>query len=129
MSLTIDKQTKRVLVVDDVADNIFLVQFLLEDRGYKVSTAENGKAAVFQVKTEAVKPDLIILDLMMPEMNGYEVINYLRHCQNLPNIPILLMTADSSITYDEAINAGADEIMYKPLNLEQFMTKVKSFDL
>ena len=129
MSLTIDKQTKRVLVVDDVADNIFLVQFLLEDRGYKVTTAENGKAAVFQVKTEAVKPDLIILDLMMPEMNGYEVIDRLRHCQNLPNIPILLMTADESVSYDEAINAGADEIMYKPLNLEQFMTKVKSFDL
>ena len=129
MSLTIDKQTKRVLVVDDVADNIFLVQFLLEDRGYKVTTAENGKAAVFQVKTEAVKPDLIILDLMMPEMNGYEVINYLRHCQNLPNIPILLMTADESVSYDEAINAGADALMYKPLNLEQFLIKVKSFDL
>lgn len=129
MSLTIDKPSKRVLVVDDVADNIFLVQFLLEDRGYKVSTAESGKAAVFQVKTAAVKPDLIILDLMMPEMNGYEVINYLRNCQNLPNIPILLMTADESVSYDRAINAGADEIMYKPLNLEQFMTKVKSFDL
>ena len=129
MSLTIDKPTKRVLVVDDVADNIFLVQFLLEDRGYKVSTAENGKTAVFQVKTAAVKPDLIVLDLMMPEMNGYEVINYLRHCQNLPNIPILLMTADESISYDEAIDAGADEIMYKPLNLEQFLTKVKSFDI
>lgn len=129
MSLTIDKPSKRVLVVDDVADNIFLVQFLLEDRGYKVSTAENGKAAVFQVKTEVVKPDLIILDLMMPEMNGYEVINYLRHCRNIPNIPILLMTADESVSYDEAINAGADEIMYKPLNLEQFMTKVKSFEL
>lgn len=129
MSLTIDKPSKRVLVVDDVADNIFLVQFLLEDRGYKVSTAENGKTAVFQVKTAAVKPDLIVLDLMMPEMNGYEVINYLRHCQNLPNIPILLMTADESISYDEAIDAGADEIMYKPLNLEQFLTKVKSFDI
>lgn len=129
MSLTIGKQTNRILVVDDVADNIFLVQFLLEDRGYKVSTAENGEAALVLVETEAVKPDLIVLDLMMPGMNGYEVINYLRHCQNLSDIPILLMTADSSISYDRAIDAGADELIYKPLDLEQFLIKVKSFDL
>ncbi|MBE9043475.1 response regulator [Pleurocapsales cyanobacterium LEGE 10410] len=64
---------------------------------------------------------------MMPEMNGYEVIDYLRHHQNVPNIPILLMTANQEVSYEDAKSAGANNLVYKPLDLTQFLTKVKSF--
>lgn len=129
MSLVTDKPTKRVLVVDDVADNIFLVQFILETQGYQVNTAESGKTALDRIQTEAVKPDLIVLDLMMPVMNGYEVIDRLHNHRNLPHIPVLLMTADREVSCQKAKEAGADKLLYKPLDLEQFMATVKLFDV
>ena len=125
MSLVADKQTKHILVVDDIADNIFLVQFILETEGYQVNAAESGEIALELVKTKGVKPDLIILDLMMPGMNGYEVIEHLRNYQNLSHIPVLLMTANKDISCNRAKEAGADGIFYKPLDLEQFLTTVK----
>lgn len=127
MSLTTDKQSKRVLVVDDVADNIFLVQFILESQGYEVDTAQSGKAALAQIETANPKPDLIILDLMMPQMNGFEVIERLRNQKNLPHIPTILMTANTSVSCQQAKGAGADEVIYKPLELKQFMTKIAQF--
>jgi len=127
MSLKIKPQTKRVLVVDDVPDNLLLAQFFLETQGYTVSTVESGKAALAYVATEIANPNIIILDLMMPEMNGYEVIDDLRHHQNLPNIPILLMTANQDVSYEDARNAGANSLVYKPLDLTQFLEKVESF--
>ena len=127
MSLVTEKHTKRILVVDDIADNLFLVQFLLETQGYMVNTAESGEAALAQIEIESVKPDLIILDLMMPRMNGYEVISYLRSHQDLLHIPILLMTADISVSDRKAKDVGADGIVYKPLDLEQILTKVELF--
>lgn len=127
MFLATEKHTKRILVVDDVADNLFLVQFLLETQGYIVNTADSGEAALAQIEIESVKPDLIILDLMMPRMNGYEVISYLRNHQDLLHIPILLMTADTSVSDRKAKDVGADGIVYKPLDLEQILTKVETF--
>ena len=127
MSLTIGKQSKRVLVVDDVADNVFLVQFILESQGYKVDTAQSGKAALAQIETANPKPDLIVLDLMMPEMNGFEVIDRLRNQKNLSHIPTILMTANTSVSCQQAKGAGADEVIYKPLQLEQFMAKIALF--
>lgn len=127
MSLITGKQFKRVLVVDDVADNIFLVQFILESQGYEVDTAQSGKAALAQIETANPKPDLIILDLMMPEMNGFDVIDRLRSQTNLPHIPTILMTANISVSCQQAKRAGADEVIYKPLELEQFVAKIALF--
>ena len=127
MSLTTDKQSKRVLIVDDVADNIFFVQFFLESQGYEVDTAQSGKAALAQIKTANPKPDLIILDLMMPEMNGFEVIDRLRNQTNLPHIPTILMTANTSVSCQQAKSAGADEVIYKPLELKEFMALIAQF--
>ena len=63
--------TNRILVVDDVADNSFLLQMLLEDEGYQVEVADSGAAAL--AKIESAPPKLVLLDVMMPGMNGYEV--------------------------------------------------------
>ena len=128
MSLITDKQTKRILVVDDVADNIFLIQFVLETQGYKVDIADSGEAALTLLEREEI-PDLIILDLMMPVMNGYEVINRLRNHQRLADVCVLLMTANTSVSCEKAKAAGADGIIYKPVDLEQFLSKIELFDI
>ena len=129
MSFITDKPTERVLVVDDVADNVFLVQFVLEIQGYKVNTADSGKAALAFLKTETIKPDLIILDLMMPVMNGYEVIHHLRSDRELAHIGVLLMTANTQVSCEKAKEAGADDILYKPLDLEQFLSKIELLNI
>ncbi len=129
MTLITDKQIKRILVVDDIADNIFLVQFILESQGYKVDTANSGEAALTLLETSRTKPDLMILDVMMPVMNGYEVINRLRKHQELDRICVLLMTANTEITHKKAQEVGADGILYKPLNLEQFSTRIELLNI
>ena len=125
MSQIADEKNQHVLVVDDVADNIFLVQFVLEAKGYKVSTANSGEAALNLLETARLKPDLIILDLMMPVMNGYEVIARLRKHHELAHIWIFLMTANTEVSYKKAKEVGADEILYKPLDIEQFVTRIE----
>ena len=127
MSLVTDKPKKHILVVDDAADNIFLVQFILETEGYQVDAAESGELALKFIEAKIVKPDLIILDLMMPKMNGYEVIKSLRDRHELPRIPVLLMTANQDVSDDRARAAGADGIFYKPLDLEEFLRAVELF--
>ena len=119
------EKNKHVLVIDDVADNIFLVQLTLEAQGYKVSTANSGEAALNLLETTRFKPDLIILDLMMPSMNGYEVINRLRNHHELAHICVFLMTANTEVSCEKAKEAGADEILYKPIDIEQFVTKIE----
>ena len=125
MSQIADEKNQHVLVIDDVADNIFLVQFVLEAKGYKVSTANSGEAALNLLETERLKPDLIILDLMMPVMNGYEVIDRLRKHHKLAHICVFLMTANTEVSYEKAKEVGADEILYKPLDIEQFVTRIE----
>ena len=80
-----------ILVVDDVADNLILVQAALEQEGYRLRLATSGAAALHYVEEEA--PDLIVLDVRMPGMDGFEVTRRLRQNRRLPYIPILLITA------------------------------------
>lgn len=125
MTLIADKTAKRILVVDDVADNLFLVQLVLVNRGYEIITALGGKAAFTKIKLLNEKPNLVISDIMMPNMNGYDVIYCLRRHQDLHHIPVLLMTGDNDISCEIASRAGAVGLLYKPLDLEQLISKVE----
>ncbi len=112
-----------ILVVDDSEDNLYLMQFILESQGYKVSLADNGQDALSKI--ERCHPDLILLDVMMPRMNGYEVVNQLRIDENLSSIPVYFITADKYFRWCKAIAAGADGIIYKPINIEELLQIVK----
>ena len=125
MILTADKSARRILVVDDVADNLFLVQLVLAGQGYTVMTALNGKAAFTEIRSTNEKPNLVVSDITMPNMNGYEVIYCLRHHQDLHHIPVLLMTGDNSISCEVARRVGAVGLVYKPLDLEQLISEVE----
>ena len=89
-SLLNNSVVDRILVVDDVADNSFLLQTFLELEGYQVEVADSGYLALEKIET--APPDLVLLDVMMPGMNGYEVVKHIRENQQLPFIPILLVT-------------------------------------
>ena len=115
----------RILVVDDLADNLFLLQTLLEAEGYAVETANSGTIAL--TKIEATPPDLVLLDVMMPGMSGFEVTRKIRQNQQLPFIPILLLTAHDQASATQGLNLGANDFIRKPINLDELLARIKAF--
>ncbi len=118
------KSPDRLLIVDDVPDNLFLVRTILEEEGYEVLEADNGETALELVKSEL--PDLILLDVMMPEMDGFEVTQCIRARDDLPFIPILLITAYDQTSAVKGLDLGADEFIRKPVEAEELLARVRS---
>ena len=115
----------KILIVDDHEDNIELLRARLAARGYRIDTAMDGEQALACVAREA--PDLILLDVMMPRIDGFEVVRRLKADRNLPFIPIILQTAlDSTEHKVEGLDAGADDYITKPINFAELEARVKS---
>jgi two-component system alkaline phosphatase synthesis response regulator PhoP len=113
---------KTILVVDDEKDIVDLLSYNLNKEGLLVITARNGREALERVKQ---KPDLIILDVMMPEMNGLQVIQELKKDKKTSSIPVLLLTAKGSET-DEIVGleVGADDYIVKPVKIGKIIARV-----
>jgi CheY-like chemotaxis protein len=118
------RKPDRILVVDDITDNYLLLQTLLETEGYQVEVADSGRAAL--AKVEANPPDLMLLDVMMPDMNGYEVTQHIRRNPCIPFIPILLITAYDQPTAAEGFDVGADGFIRKPIEFDELMARVRA---
>ncbi|MCU0567684.1 MAG: hybrid sensor histidine kinase/response regulator [Oculatellaceae cyanobacterium Prado106] len=114
----------RILAVDDSPDNLFLIQQILAGRGYDVSVAEDGASALAAI--EQSPPDLILLDVMMPGIDGYEVTRRVRENPRLPYIPILLITAHTQPSAVIGLDSGADDFIRKPVNMEELWARVRS---
>jgi two-component system, sensor histidine kinase and response regulator len=114
----------RILVVDDSADNSFLVQTILQGEGYQIDIADSGVAALEQI--EKALPDLILLDVMMPGMDGYEVTRRIRQNESLPFIPILLITAYDQPSVARGLDIGADDFIRKPVEFDELLARVRS---
>lgn len=115
----------KVLLVDDEQDIVDLLKYNLEREGYAVSTALNGRDALRVARTE--RPDLIVLDIMMPGMDGVEVCNQLRQLPEFKRTLITFLTARSE-DYSQiaGFEAGADDYITKPVRPKVFVTKVKA---
>ena len=115
-------QNQCILVVDDIADNLLLLQLVLESEGYQVELADSGKVAIATIQRST--PDLVLLDVMMPDMNGFEVTQQLRKAENLPLLPIVLITADRTVDVERALAAGANDIISKPIDMDNLLTRI-----
>lgn len=115
----------RILVVDDHEDNIELLRARLEARGYVVEGAADGQAALDAVARCA--PDLILLDVMMPKLDGMQVVRLLKGNKALPFIPVIMQTAlDSTENKVEGLDAGADDYITKPINFAELEARVNA---
>jgi CheY-like chemotaxis protein len=114
----------RILIVDDVADNSFLLQTLLESEGYKVEVADSGQVAL--EKIVAAPPALVLLDVMMPGMSGFEVTRQIRQNGHLPFIPIVLVSGYDQPSLAQALNIGANGFIRKPIDFEEVINQVKA---
>jgi signal transduction histidine kinase len=124
MSLVEPTKIDHILAVDDTPDNLILVKAILEDEGYEISLASDGLTALKQVQQSP--PDLILLDVMMPEMDGYEVARRIRNNPDLPYIPILLITAHERSSVVEGLDAGADDFVRKPFDPNELLARLRS---
>ena len=119
------KEHKRLLLIDDEPDLILLVKDYLEFRGYEVITAENGREALEVLEQEI--PDMIICDVMMPEMDGYAFVNQVRQDERTSWIPILFLSAKGqSQDKIKGLNIGADVYMVKPFEPEELVAQVEA---
>ncbi|MBD2663008.1 response regulator receiver sensor signal transduction histidine kinase [Richelia sinica FACHB-800] len=124
MSVVANDKPDRILAVDDTRDNLILVQTILESEGYEIDVVTDGLTAL--QKIEACPPDLILLDVMMPGIDGYEVTKRIRHNPDLEFIPILLITAFHESSVVEGLDAGADDFIRKPFDTDELLARVRS---
>ncbi|GMU94490.1 MULTISPECIES: response regulator [Ignavibacterium] len=116
---------KRILVIDDLPENVFMLQDRLEHEGYEVITAYNGSTGIEKALSEL--PDLILLDVMMPDITGIEVCRRLVNNPATKDIPIILVTAKSGAEdTKEGLEAGAFDYIKKPFNRIELLARVKS---
>jgi CheY-like chemotaxis protein len=115
---------KKILIVDDEPDVLKLTSLRLEKLGFKVLTATNGKEALNTIRNE--KPDLVMLDLIMPVIYGSEICKLVKSDETLRHIPIILFTAYSEIMTDEkAKSIGADGYIAKPFFARELVSMVE----
>jgi two-component system alkaline phosphatase synthesis response regulator PhoP len=115
---------KKILVVDDEADIVRLLKYNLEKEGYDVISASDGKAAIEKAR---VRPDLIVLDVMMPKMDGWDVIRELKKKKETADIPVLFLTAkESEIDEVLGLELGADDYIIKPISPRKLVARIKA---
>jgi len=119
-------QPKKILIVDDEVDLVETLRFPLEMEGFNVLASYNGEDALNQARKE--NPDLILLDLMLPKLDGYKVCRLLKFDEKYKHIPILMLTAKTQ-EKDKLLGkeTGADEYITKPFDIEEVMKKIKSY--
>lgn len=116
---------KRILIADDEEDVVSALQFTLEKEGYECLTAYDGKEALDKAKKD--HPDLIVLDIMMPKMNGYEVSRFLKFDVRFKQIPIIMLTARTQAKDKEiGQETGADVYITKPFEMDALVSTVKN---
>ena len=115
----------QILMVDDDPKILLLLQNLLEDNGYEVQTAESGTAAVAAVQRHP--PDLILLDILLPDMDGMEVCGRLRDNPATRTIPVIFLTAhDTTARIEQAMNVGASDILGKPVDTGDLLVRIRA---
>ena len=116
---------KKIMIVDDEPDQIFTIKTVLENEkeNFEVISANSGMECI-QKLNENVNPELIILDIMMPEMSGWEVLKIIRENQEWKNIPVLFLTARTDETAENAGRFLADDFIKKPFDISELLKSI-----
>jgi two-component system alkaline phosphatase synthesis response regulator PhoP len=115
----------KILIADDNIQNCELIDAYLSEEGYELSVAYDGVQTMKRV--EELQPDLVLLDIMMPKLSGYEVCHWMKSNARTKDIPVLMVTAlNEQGDIEKAVRAGCDDFLTKPVNSLELKTRVKS---
>ena len=118
-------QTSRILVVDDSSTNIVLLEAILNGQGYEIETAQSVKEAYQIIKKEAVH--LILLDLLMPRVSGYDFLKEIKSNQSTKDIPVIIVSAVADAeNRKKSIELGALDFINKPIDIQYFIEKIET---
>jgi PleD family two-component response regulator len=119
------KQPRKILLVDD-SETILRLERMILRNAYELMTAKDGREGVAQAL--ALQPDLILMDVMMPNMNGFEALRELRRCPATRAIPVLMVTTTGEEeSMETAFSSGCNDYIMKPIDGQELLTKVRSF--
>ncbi|MDJ1179294.1 hybrid sensor histidine kinase/response regulator [Roseofilum sp. BLCC_M91] len=121
---TVNRRPARILAVDDAPDNLMLIEHILGEEGYEINCQSDSQQALQEI--ERFVPDLILLDVVMPDLDGYAFTRRIRDNPYLPFIPILLITAYDRSSVVEGLDAGADDFIRKPVDVNELLARVRS---
>ena len=117
---------KKILLVDDSATTLMMEQMVLRGQSYDIVTAKNGREAVAVAASE--QPDLILLDVVMPEMNGFEACRRIRMHEATKSVPIIMVTTKGEEqNVETGFESGCSDYITKPINGAELLTKVRSY--
>ncbi len=115
-----------ILIIEDNEQNLYLTRFILEQRGYKTLEARDGPSGI--TLAQASPPDLILLDIQLPEMDGYAVARNLRNIASLHTIPIVAVTSYAMVgDREQVLASGCDGYIEKPINPDTFITEIETY--
>ena len=116
---------KKILVVDDEEDILHFLELVLSEKGYQVSTASGGQEALTKAQLE--RPDLVLLDIMMPQMDGWEVLKLLRVDEETADIPVAMLSARTEAKDRvQGLQEGAIDYICKPFSLQDLLAKIET---
>ncbi len=117
--------SQEILIVDDESNIVLSLEFLMRQAGYRVRTAEDGEQALAAL--EASKPDLVLLDVMMPKKDGYEVCQQIRRRPEWAQLPVIMLTAKGrDVEREKGLAMGADDYITKPFSTQEVVETVQS---
>lgn len=113
-----------ILIVDDESNIVLSLEFLMKQAGFRVRRAEDGEQALAEL--ERGKPDLVLLDIMMPKKNGYEVCQAIRAREEWADLPVVMLTAKGrEVEREKGLAMGADDYITKPFSTQEVVEKVR----
>jgi len=118
---------KKILIVDDDPRNIFALKLTLKARGFRTETCTMAQEAIRILKNDS-EIGLVLMDMMMPEMDGYEAVKIIRETPSINHIPVIAVTAQAmEEDRQKCIDAGAQEYVKKPIDVEELLTAIEKF--
>jgi two-component system cell cycle response regulator DivK len=119
-------ENKKILIIDDDSRNIFALKAVLKAKKYECITANSAKDGIDALNSDS-SIGIVLMDMMMPDMDGYEAIKHIRQSQQLKNKPVIAVTAQAMLGDKErCIEAGADGYISKPINIDELMKQLKA---
>ena len=117
------EQDNKILVIDDDTAFLETIEIILKEEKYEVFKAETAESGFEALVNN--NPDLVLLDKNLPDKSGYDVLKAMKKSKNFADIPVIIITADTAVSVDEAFDKGADDCIFKPINQQETMERIK----